>query len=388
MLCRHHPAVAQNLSRRNGPLPVTKQKRTALKVISLTRPPTDVGAPIRVYLCLIRVHLRVKGTSRRSLCHPYAPMSDSLLVFLRRDDADLVASVRALSPHIETVSRQRLDETPDLLAKLDVVYGHLEKGELDRATKLRWLQTTSAGVNSLITPELKARDLVITNASGVHAAPIAEQMFGMVLVVTRNLFRAWESQREHKWDRHDHSTLLAGKTLGLLGVGAIGSHAATIGKAFGMTVIGLRRSKGEQPPIETMYGEDERAAFLGRCDVVMNTLPLTESTRGFLGDEEFAALKRGAIIVNTGRGATIQTDALLRALASGQVCAACLDVTDPEPLPTDHPLWAAPNVFITPHTSGSRPDYDERADDIFLANLRRFLDGQQLENVVNKGEGY
>lgn len=315
-------------------------------------------------------------------------MSDSLLVFLQRDDAELSDRVRALSPQVQIVSRQQLDETPDLLSQLDVVYGHLEKGELERANKLRWLQTTSAGVNSLITPELAARDLVITNASGIHAAPIAEQMFGMVLGVTRNLYRAFESQREHKWDRHEQSTLLSGKTLGLLGVGAIGSHAAIIGKAFGMTVIGLRRGKGEQPPIEAMYGQDERAAFLSRCDVVMNTLPLTDATRGFLGDEELGALKRGAIIVNTGRGATIGTEALLRALASGQVGAACLDVTDPEPLPTDHPLWTTPGVFITPHTSGSRPDYDERADDIFIANLRRFLNGQQMENVVDKGEGY
>ncbi len=315
-------------------------------------------------------------------------MSDSLLVFVWRDDADLVRRVQALSPQIETVSRQQLDENPDLLGRLDVVYGHLQKGELGRATKVGWLQTTSAGVNSLITPELQARDLIVTTTSGIHAAPIAEQMFGMVLSVTRQLVRAWDSQRERRWDRHGESTLLSGKTLGLLGVGAIGSYAAVIGKAFGMTVIGLRRSKGEQPPIETMYGEDERAEFLSRCDVVMNTLPQTDATRGFLGDTEFAALKRGAIIVNTGRGATIDTDALLRALASGQVGAACLDVTDPEPLPADHPLWTTPNVFITPHTSGSRPDYDERADDIFLANLRRFLDGQKLENVVDKGEGY
>ncbi|BCM88926.1 glyoxylate/hydroxypyruvate reductase B [Abditibacteriota bacterium] len=318
-------------------------------------------------------------------------MPDSLLIFLRRDDAALADRVRALSPRIELVSRQRLDEEADLLARLDVVYGHLEKGELGRATGLRWLQTTSAGVNSLITPELQARDLIVTTTSGIHAAPIAEQMFGMVLAVNRYLYKAWEEQKEHAWrafDFHSRTDILSGKTLGVLGVGAIGSHAANIGKAFGMTVVGLRRSKGEQPPIETMYGVDERAEFLKRCDVVMNSLPLTDATRGFLGDAEFATLKRGAIVVNTGRGATINTDALLRALNSGQVGAACLDVTDPEPLPADHPLWTAPNVFITPHTSGSRPDYDERADEIFLANLRRFLEGKELENVVNKEEGY
>ena len=120
----------------------------------------------------------------------------------------------------------------------------------------------------------------------------------------------------------------------------------------------------------------------------MNTLPLTDATRGFLGRAEFAALKTGAIFVNTGRGGTVDTEALLDALQSGHLGAALLDVTDPEPLPRDHPLWTMDNVIITPHYSGTRPDYGERADAIFLDNLRRYLAEQPLVNVVDKGEGY
>ena len=137
-----------------------------------------------------------------------------------------------------------------------------------------------------------------------------------------------------------------------------------------------------------MYTPEERLAFLGECDVVMNTLPLTAGTRGFLGRAEFAALRPGTILVNTGRGGTVDTDALLDALRSGHLGAALLDVTDPEPLPPDHPLWTTDNVYITPHYSGSRPDYGERADAIFLDNLRRYLAGQPLVNVVDKREGY
>ncbi|RYX82178.1 D-2-hydroxyacid dehydrogenase [bacterium] len=319
-------------------------------------------------------------------------MSDSLLVYIWRDDTAFARKVASLSPRITTVTRQQLDEDPELLARLDVVYGHLQKGELDGATGLRWLQTTSAGVNGLITPQLKERDLIVTTTSGIHAEPITEQMFGMVLGVTRQLYASWDAQRERKWgidaNPQGDFTLLAGKTLGLLGVGAIGSHAAVIGKAFGMKVVGFRRSKGEHPHIETMYGDDELAEFLSQCDVVMNSLPLTDDTRGFIGDAEFTVLKPGAIFVNAGRGATVSTDALLRALEAGQVGAACLDVTDPEPLPFDHPLWTTPNVYITPHTGGGRPDYTDRADEIFLANLRCFLDNQQLKNVVDKNAGY
>lgn len=316
-------------------------------------------------------------------------MNDSLLILLARDDDALREQVQNLSPRLEFVSREQLQKDPDLLARLDVVYGSLNADELARATKLRWLQSTSAGVNSLLTPEVRARDFVITTTSGIHAAPIAEQMFGMVLVVTRGLNLAWQAQQKREWGGFDFgASILSGKTLGILGVGAIGGHAARIGKAFGMTVVGLRHSRKAHPDVEQMYGEGERAAFFGRSDVVMNVLPLTDATRNFVGESEFSSFKRGAIFVNAGRGATVDTGALLNALNRGQVGAACLDVTEPEPLPPDHPLWTTPNVFITPHNGGGRPDYNKRADDIFLANLRCFLDGEQLENVVDKEEGY
>jgi D-2-hydroxyacid dehydrogenase (NADP+) len=205
------------------------------------------------------------------------------------------------------------------------------------------------------------------------------------------LAAAWDMQKTQHWNGEglgDRVGLLWGKTLGLLGVGAIGSHSARVGKAFGMRTIGLRRGGEAHPDIEQMHAPETRWQFLAACDVIMNTLPLTDTTRGFLGPAEFAAMKPGAILVNTGRGATVQTDALMDALRSGQIGAALLDVTDPEPLPDPHPLWTMQNVYITPHYSGSRPDYEECADAIFLDNLRRYLTGETLINVVNKQEGY
>jgi phosphoglycerate dehydrogenase-like enzyme len=155
-----------------------------------------------------------------------------------------------------------------------------------------------------------------------------------------------------------------------------------------MRVLGLRRSGEAHPCVERMYRHDERLEFYRQSDVVMNSLPLTEKTRNAMSWEELAVLPHGAIVINTGRGATINTDALMAALREGRLGAALLDVTDPEPLPEDHPLWTMENVYITPHYSGGHPGYDERAGQIFLENLRRYLAGQPMINVVDKREGY
>ena len=318
-------------------------------------------------------------------------MTQKIKTLLGSDSPALLVALRPSADQIELVTTAQLKASPELLAQIEIAYGGLNPAQIASATKLRWLQVGGAGVDRLLTPEMAARDFILTNARGVGAAPITEHMFGMLLLVTRRLAQAWDTQKTQHWDGDglgDRVGLLWGKTLGLLGVGAIGSHSARVGKAFGMRTVGLRRGGEVHPDIETMYTPETRWEFLAACDVVMNTLPLTEATRGFLGPSEFAAMKPGAILVNTGRGVTVDTDALMDALCSGQVGAALLDVTDPEPLPDNHPLWMMQNVYITPHYSGSRPDYDAQADAIFLDNLRRYLAGETLINLVNKQEGY
>jgi phosphoglycerate dehydrogenase-like enzyme len=318
-------------------------------------------------------------------------MADKIVALVDGADDALWERLREFSDRLEVVTPARLKDDPGLWPRLEIAYGGLGGGDFARATGLRWFQTAAAGVNGLITPAMRQRGLVITNARGVGAAPITEHMFGMLLLVTRRLAQAWDRQKTREWDGDglgDRVGLLWGRTLGVLGVGAIGGHSARVGRAFGMRVIGLRRGGGAHPDVERMYTPDTRREFLAACDVVLNTLPLTDATRGFLGAEELAACRPGAILVNTGRGGTVDTDALVAALGSGHLGAACLDVTDPEPLPPDHPLWAAPNVYLTPHYSGSRPDYAAQADAIFLDNLRRYLAGEPPVNVVDKAEGY
>lgn len=318
-------------------------------------------------------------------------MTETIKALIGSDNPALLEQIRAASERIEIVTPDQIKEQAGLLPQIEIAYGGLGREQIAQAADLRWLQVGHAGVNGFLTPQMQAQDFILTNASGVHAAPITEHMFGMLLMVTRRLAQAWDRQKTHQWSADGlggQVGLLWGKTLGVLGVGAIGSHSAHVGKAFGMRVLGLRRGGEAHPDVERMYTPEQRTEFLAACDVVMNTLPLTEATRGFLGRAEFAAMKPGGILVNTGRGGTVETEALMDALRSGHLGAACLDVTDPEPLPENHPLWTMENVYLTPHYSGDRPDYGERADAIFLDNLRRYLAGEPLVNVVDKQEGY
>lgn len=318
-------------------------------------------------------------------------MPERVTILIGDTDPAFLEQVRAISPHLDLVTPEELKAQPERVGELEIAFGGLGRAQLPEAKRLKWLQTAGAGVNGLLTPELRDRDVILTNASGIHAEPITEHMFGMLLMVTRRLAEAWDQQKTRQWKGYpfgERVGLLAGKTLGVLGVGAIGGHSAKVGQAFGMRVVGLRRTGEPHPHVERMYTEGERLEFYRECDVVMNSLPLTEKTRLAMSWEEFAALKPGAIVINTGRGGTINTDALLDALRSGRLGAALLDVTDPEPLPEDHPLWSMENVYITPHYSGAHPGYNERAGRIFLENLKCYLACEPLVNVVDKQEGY
>lgn len=314
-------------------------------------------------------------------------MNEHLVLLLGSDDENLRAQIRQIAPDMEIVA----PDDENALERANIVYGGAKPNGIERADNLRWLQLQSAGVNRWPVEELAARGVQITNVSGIHAGPITEHMFGMLLMNTRALDSALSEQPKHQWRGFDYGARvqrIADKTLGVLGVGAIGSHAARVGKAFGMRVIGLRHSGEPDENVEQMFRPKQKLEFFAQCDVVMNSLPLTDDTHGFMGEAEFGALPDGAIVINTGRGETIDTNALTTWLHGGHARAALLDVTDPEPLPSDHPLWKMENVFITPHYSGSHPDYGARANEIFLDNLRRFVGNEPLHNVVDADAGY
>lgn len=305
----------------------------------------------------------------------------------------LLAEIRRAAPDARLITRAQAKEQPDVWRTVEVMITHKFRLErLNDAPALRWIQTQGAGVEWLLTPEVRKRsDLIITNASGVHAEPIAEHVFGLMLALTRRLPEVLALQQEQRWDTAPFLKgvpTLAGATLAILGVGAIGLRVAQLAAAFGMRVLGMRRGGEPAPNVEHMFEPNELHALLREAQYVVNALPATDATRGMIGPAELAAMRSDAILINIGRGTTVQTDALVSALRERRIRGAGLDVTDPEPLPPEHPLWNLPNVIITPHFSGGRPDYSQRAVAIFTDNLRRYAAGKALHNVVDVREGY
>ena len=278
------------------------------------------------------------------------------------------------------------------LPEVEIAAGHLTPALLGRAPQLRWYQQWGAGADWLMRhPEIAARDFTLTNASGVHSIQISEHILAFLFAFARRLPEAVRAQERREWQRQGHDDVfeLAGKTLLLIGVGAIGERTACVAAALGMRVLGIRRSSSAPVPcVEQICPPECLHEWLPQADFVVLTVPLTPETRGMIGERELGLMKPTAYIVNIGRGGTIDEAALIAALREGRIAGAGLDVFEKEPLPSDSPLWELPNVIITAHYAGVTPAYNERAMAIFLDNLRRYKAGEPLRNVVDKTLGY
>jgi phosphoglycerate dehydrogenase-like enzyme len=301
--------------------------------------------------------------------------------------------VRATAPGMHVVVTRDRDQIEAVLDDIEIVASHFPHDLLPRARNLRWLQQWGAGADWLLRyPEAVDLDFVLTNASGVHPIPIGEHILAFLLAFARGLHRATCAQVRREWipqDQHEDVFELAGKTMLLVGVGAIGERTAELATALGMRVLGMRRDPAAGAPgVAAMFGPDQLLELLPEADFLVLTVPLTHETQGMVGERELRAMKPTAYIVNIGRGGTIQERALIRALEEKWIAGAGLDVFETEPLPDDSPLWAMENVIITSHYAGLTPRYHERAMEIFLDNLRRYQAGVPLRNVVDKGLGY
>ncbi|HSC81839.1 MAG TPA: D-2-hydroxyacid dehydrogenase [Chitinolyticbacter sp.] len=261
---------------------------------------------------------------------------------------------------------------------------------LQLAPRLRWVQAFGAGVDRWLTPAFVDSDIVLTNASGIHGTQIAEHTLSLLLAFARGLPTLISGQREVLHHPRLNQFELAGQTLLIVGFGRIAEALAPRAAALGLKVIGARRRIGEPLPVgvDRLVVLDALPDALAEADHVVSVLPLTPQTQGFFDAARFAQFKRGAHFYNVGRGASVDHAALAVALASGQLAGAGLDVTEPEPLPAEHPLRHHPNVILTAHTAGASPHYHERALAIALDNLSRFQSGQPLVNVVDKRAGY
>ncbi|MHB0874724.1 MAG: D-2-hydroxyacid dehydrogenase [Anaerolineae bacterium] len=319
-----------------------------------------------------------------------------MIILLALDPTDVSAehrrAIAALAPGYRLLVSKDRDEIEAALDDIEVAAGGFARSLVDRAPHLRWYQQWGAGADWLLRdPAAVEKDFVLTNASGVHAIPISEHILAFLFAFARRLPQAVRRQERHEWHSPEGEEVfeLAGKTILLIGVGAIGERTAALAAALGMRVLGVRRNPSlAAPGIEAMYSPSQLRDVLPQADFVVLTVPLTAESRGLVGEAELRAMKRSAYIINIGRGGTIQEDALIRALREGSIAGAGLDVFEKEPLPEDSPLWAMENVIVTGHYSGSTPAYQERAMAIFLDNLRRYVGGEPLRNVVDKRLGY
>jgi len=265
--------------------------------------------------------------------------------------------------------------------------GQLDPSKLAvHATRVRWIQSTSAGVEKLVA--VMPPGVILTNASGVHGPKGGEYAMTALLMLNHRVPHFVTRQRAAQWDRA-WSTPIAGKTVVIIGTGAIGLSAARLARRFGMRVLGVSRTGRARPAVERMYRPKDLAKVLPRADLVLITTPLTPETRGLLGRRELDLLPRHAGIVNLGRGRVVDYDALAEKLRKGELSGAVLDVFPEEPLPADSPLWSTPNLIISPHCGVDDAEvYVPRCLDIFFANLERYLDGRPLKNVVDLARGY
>jgi phosphoglycerate dehydrogenase-like enzyme len=287
-------------------------------------------------------------------------------------------------------------ERAGALATAEVAYTWtLSADELARAPKLRWVHTSAVAVETLCLPELAARGVRVSNTRGVQAVPIAEHVLAVVLALAKQLPFALDNQRRGIWAQDAFTGarlpwLLNGRTLGLIGLGTIGQALAARASALGMSVLALRRQM-DAPPVtgvSAVYGRDRLLEMLGKCDALVVAAPLTPHTNRLIDHTALGALKPGAVVVNVGRSAIVDTDALINALQTGQVGGASLDVFPEEPLPPDHRLWTAPNVILTPHTSGFRQGHWDEVVHVFADNLHRYQAGKPLRFEVTAADGY
>lgn len=293
---------------------------------------------------------------------------------------------------------QQQESFEQLLAQADVLYGipDVDATLLGRTVadnpELRWVQTMAAGGGATVRDaNLAAADLervLFTTSAGVHGGTLAEFAVFAVFAAAKDLFRLRQLQDAHIWPERWAMRQVRDQTVLVVGLGGIGRETARLFKALGATVLGVRRTAAPVEFVDEVHVVADLPELVRRADAIVFTLPCTDSTAGLYGADLIAASKPGAVIVNVGRGTVLDEPALVEGLRVGPLGSAFLDVVAHEPLPTDSPLWNLPNVLIAPHTAALNDEEDRRIAELFARNLRRFLDGSELINVVDPVEFY
>ena len=286
-----------------------------------------------------------------------------------------------------TAHRNRKPEWRTLLAQADILFDfdHTHREDLPQlALNLKWIQTTSAGIGQFVKSYgYDKHGWIFSTASGVHARPLAEYCLMAMLMFVKNYVMMDQLKRTRTWQRFNN-TELSKQTVGIIGLGKIGRDIARICKLFGMRVIGSRRSVRRQVDnVDRLYAPQQIDEILPQADFLILCTPHTPETDGLLNAKRIGMLKPGAVLINIARGAIVDQEALTKALQDGRLAGAALDVTDPEPLPADDPLWQMPNVFISHHSASTADTENSKLTDLFIRNLHNYLADKPLENLLD-----
>lgn len=308
----------------------------------------------------------------------------------------LIEALRVRYPELHLVHLPDYHRLGEEITDTDIFAGFSLKPEQFAAgRRLKWIHCLAAGVNQLMRDDIRRSDVLITNSRHVHAVTMAEHSLGLILALARRVPSAVRYQQQKHWaqqeiwDEVPHPMEINGRTLVIIGYGAIGQTLARRARACGMRIVGVKRdpSRGGEHA-DDVVGAGQLQAVLGEADFVVLAAPLTPETQGFVGSQQFAAMKRSAYFINIGRGALVDADALVSALRQKTIAGAAIDVVAVEPLAPDNPLWEAPNLLITPHLSAVSERLWQRHAALLFDNLDRYFAGRELLNVVDKQRGY
>ena len=305
-------------------------------------------------------------------------------------------AIRRRWPEMRVIHLPDYDRLPEELPDTDIFVGYsLRARQLKDARKLKWIHSTAAGVSQLMYPELRDSGILVTNPGGVFSVPMAEHAMGLLLALARNFPDSVRQQdqshwsQQELWDKPQHLTELNGQILLIVGYGSIGRELARRAKAFELRVWGVTRSgEGDPTHAERIVPASQLDEVLSQADYVVISAPETAETKRLIGAAQIARMKRGARLLNVARGSLLDEAALVRALESGALGGAALDVAETEPLPPESPLWKAPNLLITPHTSAVSDRLWSRETSLLMDLLEHWFDGHEMFNRVDFSRGY
>jgi len=298
---------------------------------------------------------------------------------------DEINRLKEVAPDLEVVVAPSVDQELKEIADTDIFLGRIPQSVFVAAKQLKWIQVIGAGVETQIFPELIQSDVILTNTSGAFNQVMADHAFALILAISRGIAIFEKNRKQKSWTRIGTLHQLSGKTLGIIGLGNIGLEIAKRGKAFGMKVIACDIREMESPPfVDQLWGLQDLDRVLRQSDYLVLIPPLTSKTRGMIGTVELCKMKSTAYLINIGRGPLVDEVALIDALKDGVIAGAGLDVFVNEPLPPNSELWEMENVVMTPHVGGLSPESRTFSFEIFLENLKSFVAGEPMRNVVDK----